>query len=159
VDWSDVLKAALSLFLVLTGITLAYLFIRMGGVFERLGLSTTRVTDEIVPILAKAQTSMDGVNKQLDHVDEIMLTAVHGAKGAEKTMVTVSNAATTPVRKLSGLAAGFREASATFRARRRAEAMDRRTAPPVHAAPPPPPAVPPVEGVVPPPVVPGGDGA
>jgi hypothetical protein len=162
VDWSDVLKAALSLFLVLTGITLAYLFVRMGGVFERLGLSVTRVTDEVVPILSKAQTSMDGVNKQLDHVDEIMLTAVHGAKGAEKTMVTVSSAATAPVRKLSGLAAGMREATATFRARRRAEAAARATAPPppvevVVPVPPPPAATAPPPAATPPPAA--GEGA
>lgn len=128
-DWSDVLKLALSIFLVLTGIALAYLFVRMAGVFQRLGVSVTRVTDEVVPILGKAQTTMDGVNQQMGHVDEIMLTAVHAAKGAEKTVVTVSSAATAPVRALSGFAAGLREGVATFRARRRADAMDRATRP------------------------------
>lgn len=148
-DWSDVLKAALSLFLVLTGVALAYLFLRMAGVFQRLGLSVTRVTDEVVPVLNKAQTTMDGVNREIDRVDEIMVTAVHGAKGAEKTMVTVSNAVTTPVRKLSGLAAGLREGLDTFQARRRAEAMDRATAPTTPPAPPP--APPPVAPVASPP--------
>ena len=47
-QWSDVLKAALSLFLVLTGFALAYLFLRMAGVFGRLGISVTRVTDAAV---------------------------------------------------------------------------------------------------------------
>ncbi|HWH14772.1 MAG TPA: DUF948 domain-containing protein, partial [Miltoncostaeaceae bacterium] len=136
-DWSDVLKAALSLFLVLTGIALAYLFLRMAGVFGRLGVSVTRVTDEIVPILARAQTTMDGVNREIDRVDEIMVSAVHGAKGAEKAMTSVSSAVTAPVKKLSGFGAGVREAYDTFRARRRAEALDRATAPPVSTPPPP----------------------
>ena len=86
-DWSDVLKLALSIFLILTGIGLAYLFLRMAGVFGRLGVSVTRITDEVVPILNKAQTTVDGVNLELARVDEIMQTAVGATKGAEKTVV------------------------------------------------------------------------
>lgn len=139
-DWSEVLKAALSFFLVITGLALAYLFVRMAGVFSRLSVTMVRVTDEVVPILNKGQTTMDGVNREMDRVDEIMVSAVHGAKGAEQTMVTVSNAVAAPVRKLSGLAAGLKEASRTFQARRRIDAMERAAAPsaPMASAPPPP---------------------
>ncbi len=141
-DWSDVLKLALSVFLILTGIGLSYLFLRMAGVFARLGSSVTRITDEVVPILNRAQTTVDGVNLELARVDEIMKTAVGATKGAEKTVQTVSSAVTSPVRKLTGLAAGAREAFATFKARRQAEAADRAAAPPP-AGPPPAPAPPP----------------
>jgi hypothetical protein len=123
VQWSDVLKAALSLFLVLTGLGLAYLFLRMAGVFGRLGSSVTRVTDEVVPILNKAQTTMDGVNREIDRVDEIMVTAVHGAKGAERTIQTISSAVSAPVRIVTGVAAGVKEGLATFVARRAADAQ------------------------------------
>ncbi|HET6690272.1 MAG TPA: DUF948 domain-containing protein [Miltoncostaeaceae bacterium] len=140
-DWSDVLKLALSIFLILTGIGLAYLFLRMAGVFGRLGVSVTRITDEVVPILNKAQSTVDGVNLELARVDEIMQTAVGATKGAEKTVQTVSTAVTTPVRKLTGLAAGAKEAVATLRARRAAE---RAAAPPPAPPPPIPPAQPPV---------------
>jgi hypothetical protein len=139
VDWSDVLKLALSIFLIVTGLGLAYLFLRMAGVFQRLGSALTRITDEVVPILNKAQTTVDGVNLELARVDEIMKTAVGATKGAEKTVQTVSSAVTAPVRKITGLAAGAREAVATLRARRAADAADRA------AAQPPPPAPPPVQ--------------
>ena len=132
-EWSDVLKLALSIFLVLTGVGLAYLFVRMAGVFARLGVSVTRVTDEVVPILNKAQTTVDGVNLELTRVDEMMKTAVEATKGAERTVQTVSSAVTLPVRKLTGLAAGAREAVATLRARRAADAVL-----PMPAWPPPP---------------------
>lgn len=122
--WSDVLKAALSLFLVLTGFALAYMFLRMAGVFGRLGASVSRVTDEVVPILNKAQTTVDGVNREIDRVDEIMVTAVNGAKGAERTLQTISSAATAPVRLLTGVAAGVKEGIATFVARRVADAQN-----------------------------------
>lgn len=152
-DWSDVLKLALSIFLVLTGIGLAYLFVRMAGVFARLGVSVTRVTDEVVPILNKTQTTVDGVNLELLRVDEIMKTAVGATKGAERTVQTVSSAVTMPVRKITGLAAGAREAVATLKARRAADAV-------LPMAPLPPPPVPPAEPVetssaaTPPPVPP-----
>ena len=122
-QWSDVLKAALSLFLVLTGLGLAYLFLRMAGVFGRLGTSVSRVTDEVVPILSKAQITMDGVNRELDRVDEIMVVAVNGAKGAEHAIQTVSSAVTAPVRVLTGVAAGVKEGLATFVARRASDAQ------------------------------------
>ena len=121
-DWSDLLKLALSIFLILTGVGLAYLFLRMAGVFARVGSSVTRITDEVVPILNKAQTTVDGVNLELMRVDEMMKTAVGATKGAEKTVQTVSSAITKPVRKLTGLAAGAREAVATLKARRAADA-------------------------------------
>ena len=156
-SWSDVLKLALSIFLVLTGVGLAYLFVRMAGVFARLGTSVTRVTDEVVPILNKTQTTVDGVNLELLRVDEIMKTAVGATKGAERTVQTVSSAVTMPVRKITGLAAGAREAVATLKARRAADAV--LPMPPL----PPPPVTPsePVEtsSAAPPPPVPPAPGA
>ena len=76
-----------------------------------------------------------------------MKTAVGATKGAEKTVQTVSTAVTTPVRKLTGLAAGVREAVATLRARRAAEAADRAAAPPPPVTPP---GAPPPGGPAPP---------
>ena len=144
-DWSDVLKLALSIFLILTGIALAYLFLRMAGVFARLGVSLTRITDEVVPILNKTQSTVDGVNLELARVDEIMQTAVGATKGAEKTVQTVSSAVTAPVRKLTGFAAGAKEAVATLRARRAAEKAAASPPPPPTAPTPPiPPESPPV---------------
>lgn len=123
-DWSDVLKLALSIFLVATGLGLGYLFLRIAGVFGRVGTSVTRVTDEIVPILSRAQTTVDGINLELQRVDEMMQTAVNATKGAERTVQTVSSAVTAPVRKITGLAAGIKGAVANLRAQRQREAAD-----------------------------------
>ena len=73
-----------------------------------------------VPILTRAQTTVDGINLELQRVDEIMISAVNATKGAEKTVTSLSNAVTAPVKKASGFAAAAREAMATFRARRAA---------------------------------------
>lgn len=143
-DWSDFLRGALSFFLIVTGIGLAYLFYRLANVFMRLGNSVRDMTGEVLPILHKAQSTVDGINLELARVDEIMVTAVNTTKGAERTVGTVSKAVTTPVRKASGLAAGAREAFSTFKARRKAEKAARReglsTPVVVTTAPPPAPA-------------------
>lgn len=121
IDWPDVLRAALSFFLVIVGIGIAWACIRLGGLFGRVSTSVNRMTDEVVPILSKAQTTMDGINTEIGRVDEIMQSAVATTKGAEKAVATVSRAVTAPAKKLSGLAAGVQEAVATFKARRAAE--------------------------------------
>ncbi len=119
-DWSDVLRGALSFFLVVAGVGIVYVCIRLGGLLARLTKSLGEMTTEVVPILTRAQGTVDGINLELARVDEIMVTAVHATKGAERTVSTLSGAATAPVKKASGLAAAAREAYATFRARRAA---------------------------------------
>jgi hypothetical protein len=150
VEWDEVLRGALSFFLVVTGIGLAYLFLRMAGVFAALQSSVKRVTDEVVPILDKAGATIDGVNQELARVDEIMVSAVGATKGAERAVQTAASAIATPVRKLSGFAAGMKEGLSVFRARRAAEAAERAAAPPPGAAPPPTGAPPPGTAAPPP---------
>lgn len=120
IAWADLLRGALSFFLVVVGIGIGYLCFRLGGMFGRLSASVRDVTNEVVPILARAQTTVDGINLELQRVDEIMVSAVNATKGAEKTVTSISNAVTTPVKKASGFAAAAKEAMATFRARRAA---------------------------------------
>lgn len=120
VDWEDILRGALSFFLVVVGIGIGYVCFRLGGMFGRLTVSVREVTDEVVPILSRAQTTVDGINLELERVDEIMVSAVNATKGAEKTVTSISNAVAAPAKKASGLAAAAKEALATFKARRAA---------------------------------------
>jgi hypothetical protein len=116
--WADVLRASLSFFLVIVGIGIAYVCFRLGGVLRKMSMTVVRMTDEVVPILSRAQTTVDGINLELQRVDEIMVSAVNATKGAEKTVTSISHAVTAPVKKATGWAAATREAVATFRAKR-----------------------------------------
>lgn len=127
-DWSDIVRAALSIFLVVSGLGLGYMLLRLAGVFGSLASALTRITDEVVPILGKAQSTVDGVNQQLGHVDDIMVSAVGATKSAERTAGTVSRAVSAPVRKLAGVGAGLKQGIATFRARAAADRADRAAA-------------------------------
>lgn len=129
--WADVLRASLSFFLVIVGIGIAYVCFRLGGVLRRMSMTVVRMTDEVVPILSRAQTTVDGINLELQRVDEIMVSAVNATKGAEKTVTSISHAVTAPVKKATGWAAATREAMATFRAKRAESAQtDEPPAPP-----------------------------
>ena len=123
-DWSDILRAALSFFLVVTGIGIAYVCFRLGAVFGQMSKSVRRMTDGTVPILERTQTTVDGINLQLTRVDDIMLSAVGATKGAEKAVGTVANAVGTPVRAFSGMAAKVQEQIRTLKGRRDARAAD-----------------------------------
>ena len=120
IDWGDVLRGSLAFFLILAGVGILFVCIKLGALLGRLGRTVGSMTDEIVPILTRAQGTVDGINLELARVDEIMVTAVNATKGAEKTVTTLSSAAVAPVKKASGLAAAAREALATVRARRAA---------------------------------------
>jgi hypothetical protein len=142
INWTDVLKGATAFFLVVAGIGTAYVCVRLGGLFARLSRTVRSMTDEVVPILTRAQTTVDGINLELVRVDDIMVTAVNATKGAEKTVSTISGAVAAPVRKASSLAALAKEAMATFRTRRAAgsdEAEEAARVAAAQAAPEPPP--------------------
>ena len=127
-DWSEVLKAALAVFLVITALGLGYLLFRMAGLFQSLARSVDRMTDETVPILLRAQITMDGVNQEIGRVDEIMESAVHATKGTEAAVSSLARGISAPVRWGAGLIAGLEEAAETFRSRRAAERANRRSA-------------------------------
>ena len=118
--WSDAASLALAIFLVLVGLGLFYMFFRLGGLFGQLDDSVEQITDETVPILTRVQVTVDEVNAQLGHVDEIMTSAVNATKSAESAASTVSKAVTAPARALSGVTASASEALRSFKARRAA---------------------------------------
>jgi hypothetical protein len=133
-SWSDVASLALAIFLVLVGAGLFYLFFRLGGLFGQLDESVEEITDETVPILTRVQVTVDEVNAQLGHVDEIMTSAVGATKSAEQAASTVSKAVTGPARALGGLTASAGEAVRSFKARR-ASGGPEGAPPPKHESP------------------------
>ena len=123
-DWPDVVRAALAFFLVATGGGIAYVCLRLGNTFGSMSSSVRRVTDEAVPILSHAQTTVEKVNLELSRVDELMLSAVGATKGAERAVGSVAGAVAAPVRKVSGVAAKAQQQIQTFRSRRQARERD-----------------------------------
>ena len=114
----DVLDYALSAFFVASGAGLLYLFIRMGGTFARLSSFVKGSERDLLPVIVKAGGTVDRVNDQLDKLDVVTDSAVSMADSADTAVRAVSTAITTPVKKVSGVAAGVSHGFSAFRARR-----------------------------------------
>jgi hypothetical protein len=114
----DILDYALAAFFVVTGAGLAYMLIRMGGTFARLSSFVRGTERDLLPVIVKAGGTVDRVNDQLDKLDVVTDSAVSMADSADTAVRAVSTAITTPVKKVSGLAAGVSHGFSAFRARR-----------------------------------------
>ena len=114
----DVANYALAVFLLATGLGLAYAFVRLGGTFARLSSFIRGTERELLPVIHKVGESVDKVNGQLDKVDQVTDSAVDMADSADTAVRAVSMAITRPVQKISGLAAGLTHGAATLKARR-----------------------------------------
>jgi hypothetical protein len=115
---SEVLDYAIAVFFLASGLALAYMLIRMGGTFARLSSFIRGSERDILPVVVKAGGTVDRVNDQLDKVDVVTDSAVSMADNADTAVRAVSMAITTPVKKVSGLAAGVSHGAAALRARR-----------------------------------------
>ena len=114
----DVAKYALAVFLVVTGFTLAYVFVRLGGTFARLSSFIKGTEHELLPVIHKVGETVDGVNGQLTKVDQVTDSAVDMADSADTAVRAVSFAIARPVQKVSGLAAGLAHGASSLKAQR-----------------------------------------
>jgi hypothetical protein len=114
----DVLNYALAAFFVGAGAALAYMLVRLGGTFARLSAFIKGTERDLLPVIVKSGGTVDRVNDQLDKMDVVTDSAVSMAESADTAVRAVSTAITTPVKKVSGVAAGISHGFAALRARR-----------------------------------------
>jgi hypothetical protein len=114
----DVLNYALTVFFVASGLGLAYMLVRLGGTFARLSSLIKGTERDFLPVLVKAGGTVDRVNDQLDKLDVVTDSAVSMADSADTAVRAVSTAITTPVKKITGLAAAISHGFGAFRTRR-----------------------------------------
>ena len=115
---SDLAYVALSVFLLATGLAIAYAFVRLGGTLGRLSAFIKGTQDEVLPVINKVGGSVDRVNGQLDKVDVMTDSAVDAVDSVDTAIRAVSFAIQRPVVKASGLAAGLSHGFADFRVHR-----------------------------------------
>lgn len=110
----DVLWIVLSVFLVVVGLTLAYLLLRLSGTAKRLTLLLQGVEASVLPLVTRVQGTVDRVNFQLDKADRVTTSLVDGADAADTAVRAVSMAVTRPVTIISGAAKGVTTGVSTF---------------------------------------------
>ena len=114
----DLAYLALSAFLALVGLALAWALYQLGVTFRRLSTFIRGAENEVLPVIGKVGETVDGVNAQLGKVDQMTDSAVDAVAAADTAVRAVSTAVTKPVVKLSGFATGIRHGAAALRARR-----------------------------------------
>ena len=115
--WEDLWRLALAVFLLATGLSFAFLLIRLAGTAGRLSAFIRGTEEEILPVINKVGGSVDRINTQLDKVDLITDSAVDAADSADTAIRAVSMAVTRPVQKVSGLAAALSYGISDFKAK------------------------------------------
>ncbi len=115
--WSDLAYLALAVFLLLTGLAIAYGAFRLGGTLRRASSLLQGTEKELLPVISKAGGTLDRVNQQLDKVDQITDSAVDAVAGVDTAVRTVSGIVTRPVEKLAGLVSGLTHGTSSLRAR------------------------------------------
>ncbi|MGH3110993.1 MAG: DUF948 domain-containing protein, partial [Gaiellaceae bacterium] len=114
----DVLDYALAVFFVASGLGLAYMLVRLGGTFARLSSLIKGTERDFLPVVQKAGGTVDRVNDQLDKLDVVTDSAVGMAESADTAVRAVSTAITTPVKKVTGLAAAISHGTSALKSRR-----------------------------------------
>jgi ABC-type transporter Mla subunit MlaD len=105
--WSDLWRLGLAVFLFGAGAGLAYALLMLGATLRSLAALIRGTQDELLPVVGKLGATVDRVNVQLEKVEGITDSAVDAAQAVDGTVRALSRVVTTPVRKLSGLAAGL----------------------------------------------------
>jgi hypothetical protein len=101
-DWSDVLRAAASFFLVLTALALAYALIRAARTLDHVSAAIDRTVDETMPLLGKAGETLDQVSGQLAHAERITGTAADAVEAADRSARAVVASVGRPVAAVAG---------------------------------------------------------
>ncbi len=111
----DVAYWGLAIFLVAVGLGAAFMLFRLGQTFERLSSLIKGTERDLLPVIVKAGATVDRVNYQLDKADTVTDSAVSMADSADTAVRAISTVITTPVEKVSGLAAGVTHGFSQFR--------------------------------------------
>lgn len=118
-DGGTIWRIALGAFFVLLGGGVAFALFRLGSVFKRLANILADANTKVIPLLNRLETTLDGVNSELQKVDQITGSVAEIIRAAEQTTTAIHSAVATPIRKISGLVVGARDRMKSFVAAKR----------------------------------------
>ncbi|MCL5735649.1 MAG: DUF948 domain-containing protein [Actinobacteria bacterium] len=108
------MRIAIGVFFLAFGAGLAYSLFRLSAVLGRMNNILTDANKEVIPLLTRVETTLDGVNSELDKVDQITGSVAEMVKVAEHTTTGIYGAVSKPIRQVAGLASGIREGISSF---------------------------------------------
>jgi hypothetical protein len=118
VTTNQALDVVLSLFLILTGLAIAYAFWRLGVLFSQLRDTVQHTEEEVLPVVRTSGGTLDRVNTELDKLDVMTDSAVDAVTAIDRAVRAVSTVVTAPIEALAGLAAAFKHGVSSLVAHR-----------------------------------------
>jgi uncharacterized protein YoxC len=112
-----VLRYAAAFFLIVVAVGMVYALIRLAQTLRRVDKLVEDTDREMVPLLSRAQVTLDQVNSELGKVDEILGSVVNVTSKVDATTNVVQTAVTAPAKKAAAFSAGVSQAVASFFAR------------------------------------------
>ena len=112
-EWVDL---ALTVFLFLVGFALAFAFVLLGLTLARTTKFIDRTERKTLPVIEEAGGTVVRVNRELDKVGQVTDSAVDAAVAADRAVRAVSNAVTTPIKKVTGLVSGVTHGASSLKA-------------------------------------------
>jgi len=106
----DVALIVLAAFWGVLVIFLAAVLFVMSGVLQSTKTLVDGIREETVPLIHEVKNTVTGVNKELDRVDGIMVSAGKISKSAERVTAVVEQAVSNPLIKLIAFTAGAQRA-------------------------------------------------
>jgi len=120
-DAGSIMRIAIGFFFVVFGVGVVFSLFRLGTVFKRLSNILADANTQVIPLLTRVESTLDGVNSELGKVDQITGSVAGIVRTAEVTTMAVQGAVAKPIKKIAGLAAGVNAAVTSFVTRRRKE--------------------------------------
>jgi len=120
---STVWRYALAFFLVVAAIGLVYLLVKAGKAIGSVDKMVVDLDKEMVPLLGKVGVTVDGVNEELEKVNELTGTAVGMTQKVDGATRAVESALRTPAKKAAGFTAGVQQTVSSFVSRYRGGAV------------------------------------
>ncbi len=114
----DIVNYALAAFLIVMGGFLAFVLVKLAGVFGRVASFIRGAEREMMPVINKVGGSVDRVNHQLDKIDPATDSAVDTVVAVDETVRAVSYAVKRPIERLLGVSAAVSNGFATLRTKR-----------------------------------------
>ena len=116
---TDAWHYALTAFLILFGLGLAFALFRLGTLLKHVTTYLDEAMGEVVPMLGKTSITLDHVNAELEKVGKVTDTAVDTVQTVDHTARAVTHAAAAPVKAVNSAVEGARHAFESFKAKRR----------------------------------------
>jgi uncharacterized protein YoxC len=121
---SEVLRYAAAFFFVLVALAIAYALIKAAKTLERVDKVLADVDGEAVPLMKKAGVTLDGVNANLNNVDDITKDVAHITDRIDGMANVIEGAVSKPARKAAAFSAGVQTAVSSFMRRDKADAPE-----------------------------------